>query len=89
MIIYKDWSDYMISDVLPTIVIYLNRKFDIDIGKGIKAVKKSEVLKGCTEETSNDVSMQEWLGKFFKEVDIDIDTDLKTAKKKINDFINK
>ena len=32
----------MISDVLPTVVIYLNRKFDIEIDQAIKAVKKSE-----------------------------------------------
>lgn len=38
----------MINDVLPTIVIYLNRKFEIDLDKAIAAVKKSQVLKECS-----------------------------------------
>ena len=75
----------MINDVLPTIVIYLNRKFEIDLDKGIAAVKKSQVLKGCSD--NNDISMQEWLGKFLKELDLDIESDKETVKNKIDEFI--
>lgn len=53
----------MVNDVLPTIVIYLNRKFDIELDEAIKAVKKSKVLKACNND-SYDMSLQEWLGKF-------------------------
>lgn len=75
----------MINDVLPTIVIYLNRKFEIDLDKAIAAVKKSQVLKECSD--SNDISMQEWLGKFLKELDLDIESDKDTVKTKIDEFI--
>lgn len=75
----------MINDVLPTIVIYLNRKFEIDLDKGIAAVKKSQVLKECSD--NNDISMQEWLGKFLKELDLDIESDKETVKNKIDEFI--
>ena len=75
----------MINDVLPTIVIYLNRKFEIDLDKGIAAVKKSQVLKECSD--NNDISMQEWLGKFLKELDLEIESDKETVKNKIDEFI--
>ena len=75
----------MINDVLPTIVIYLNRKFEIDLDKGIAAVKKSQVLKECSD--NNDISMQEWLGKFLKELDLDTVSDKETVKNKIDEFI--
>jgi len=57
----------VVSDVLPTIVIYLNRKFNIEIEEAIKVVKKSQVLKGCSED-ENEISLQEWLGKFLDEL---------------------
>lgn len=76
----------MVSDVLPTIVIYLNRKFDIELDEAIKAVKKSNVLKECNDD-SCDISTQEWLGKFLSEIDIEIDTDKEVAKKNIKKFI--
>lgn len=75
----------MISDVLPTIVIYLNRKFDIELEQAIEVVKKSQVLKECKED--DDISNQEWLGRFLKELDLDIDSDKETAKIKIQEFI--
>lgn len=75
----------MISDVLPTVVIYLNRKFDIEIDQAIKAVKKSEVLKECNN--NDDISTQEWLGKFLKELDLNIDSDKEVVKNKILQFI--
>ncbi|MEN2256635.1 hypothetical protein AAIB48_02260 [Paraclostridium benzoelyticum] len=79
----------MVNDVLPTIVIYLNRKFDIELDeaiKAIKAVKKFKVLKACNDD-SYDMSLQEWLGKFLNELGMDIDTDKEVAKKKIKEFI--
>ncbi|KKY00008.1 hypothetical protein VN21_16690 [Paraclostridium benzoelyticum] len=76
----------MVNDVLPTIVIYLNRKFDIELDEAIKAVKKSKVLKACNDD-SYDMSLQEWLGKFLNELGMDIDTDKEVAKKKIKEFI--
>lgn len=75
----------MINDVLPTIVIYLNRKFEIDLDKAIAAVKKSQVLKECSE--NNNISMQEWLRKFLKEFNLDIESDKNTVKNKIDEFI--
>lgn len=76
----------MVSDVLPTIVIYLNRKFDIELDEAIKVVQKSSVLKECNDDIC-DISTQEWLGKFLNEINIDIDTDKDIAKKKIKEFI--
>ncbi|MFR6017314.1 MAG: hypothetical protein ACLUG9_07215 [Paraclostridium sordellii] len=76
----------MVSDVLPTIVIYLNRKFNIELDEAIKAVKKSRVLKECNDD-SYDISVQEWLGKFLSEVNMNIDTDEEVAKEKIKEFI--
>lgn len=76
----------MVSDVLPTIVIYLNRKFDIELDEAIKAVKKSSVLKECNDDI-DDISTQEWLGKFLSEINMDINTDKEVAKKKIKEFI--
>ena len=73
----------MINDVLPTIVIY--RKFEIDLDKAIAAVKKSQVLKECSE--NNNISMQEWLRKFLKEFNLDIESDKNTVKNKIDEFI--
>lgn len=75
----------MINDLLPTIVIYLNRKFEIDLDKAIAAVKKSQVLKECSE--NNNISMQEWLRKFLKEFNLDIESDKNTVKNKIDEFI--
>jgi len=76
----------VVSDVLPTIVIYLNRKFNIEIEEAIKVVKKSQVLKGCSED-ENEISLQEWLGKFLDELNVEIDTDKEIVKQKIQEFI--
>lgn len=76
----------MISDVLPTIAIYLNRKFEIELDKAIEVVKKSKVLEACRED-DNDISIQEWLGKFLIELGVDIDSDKEHVKNRINEFI--
>lgn len=76
----------MVSDVLPTIVIYLNRKFNIELDEAIAVVKKSQVLKGCSDDL-DDISLQEWLGKFLNELNITIDMDKEVVSQKIKDFI--